>query len=308
MLRARRSEPWGSDSLPLQAGGVDGFPGEPDVLDGIGAAGNGDNLVTTYLFRNSFSLTPEQADLRDWAVNLLVDDSCAIYLNGTEVLRNRLPDGALSTVTLGDNNPDEGQYESLGFAVPAGLLVAGTNVIAIEVHQASLGSSDVGLDVALIAGGINGGATGGFRYTDDPFGTSAPDFSDGQHEPAGGFNNSGGIRVQAGGGPPGNAAASGGWTEDFTLDQVAVVEISLRFRLVADVGFEDDESAMALAEIDGMRLGSETNQSLAYFRGDGNGGVDDDTGWQQGVFSLQLNPGSHSLGTGRLCEQIHHGD
>ena len=237
--------PWSAGNLPLQAGGVDGFPGAPDVLAGIGAAGNGGNLVTTYLFRNSFSLTAAQAALGAWSVNLLVDDSCVIYLNGTEVLRNRIPGGALTTATLGANNPDESLYESLGLAVPAGLLVAGTNVIAIEVHQATLGSSDVGLDVDLIAGAAGGESTGGFSYTDDPFGTSVPDFSDGEYDATGGFNGTGGLHVRAGGGPPGNAAASGGWTQEFTLGATAQVELSLRFRLIADSGFENDEFSMA---------------------------------------------------------------
>ncbi len=290
--------PWLSGALPLQAGGVDGFPGEPDVLAGIGAAGNGGNLVTTYLFRNSFSLTAAQAAQTEWGINLLVDDSCAIYLNGTEVLRNRLPGGGLSTATLGDNNPQESQYESLALSVPQGLLVAGTNVMAVEVHQASLGSSDVGLDVDLIEGGAGGGVTGGFTYVDDPFGTSTPDFAFGQHEPASGFNGTGALRVQAGGDPPGNAAASGGWTQEFTLSSTSVVELSLRFRLIANSGFEDDEIVMALAELDGARLGGDTDGSLAYIVGNGNQGTDDDTGWQQRVFSLQLDPGIHTLDLG----------
>ena len=272
---------WSTGVLPLQAGTIVGFPGAPDVLGGLGAAGNGQNLVTTYLFRNSFTATAAQAGSTQWSVSMLVDDGCVIYVNGTEVLRHRLPEGALTTLTYTPgSNPDESQYEQLPLAVPAGLFVAGTNTIAIEVHQAAPTSSDVGLDVQLRQGAGGGGQTGGFSYQDDTFGTGNPDFATGQHEPGGGFNGTGGLRVQAGGDTPnGSPDSSGGWVQQFSLASATVVEISLRYRLIVNSGFENDESCMALAEIDGARLGNDTNSSLAFIQGGGNGGGDDDTGW-----------------------------
>jgi hypothetical protein len=100
---------WSTGAMPLQAGGVGAFPGEPDGLAGIDAADNGENLVTTYLFRNSFTATAAQAAAQ-WSVSLLADDGCAIYVNGTEVLRHRLPAGGLTTETYATNsNPDESQ-------------------------------------------------------------------------------------------------------------------------------------------------------------------------------------------------------
>ncbi|MGI9241977.1 MAG: tandem-95 repeat protein, partial [Verrucomicrobiales bacterium] len=109
--------------------------------------------------------------------------------------------------------------------------------------------------------------------------------------------------AQSGGGPPGNAAASGGWTQEFTLSSAATIELSLRFRLIANSGFEDDEQAMALAEINGSRLGDDTDDSLATIVGNGNQGGDDDTGWQQRQFSVELGAGTHTLDLGVLVSK-----
>ena len=291
--------PWSSGALPLQSGGVDAFPGAPDQLGGIAVGGN---TVTTYLFRNQFSLTADQADNDGWSVNLAVDDSCVIYINGTEVLRNRLDPGPLTPQTFGFNNPNEAQYESLALDIPDGLLVEGTNSMAIEVHQGTITSSDVGLDVELVEGASEG-PTAGFVYQDDVFGTSTADFSDGQHLPAGGFNGTGGLQVHTGGDPPGSASSSGAWVRPFTLSADATVEFSLRYRLVANSGFENDEFATALAEIDGIRIGNATGDSLFYIGGNGNGGGDDDSGWLQESFTIPLSAGTHALGLGAFVNK-----
>ncbi|MFT4546989.1 MAG: VCBS repeat-containing protein [Pseudoalteromonas tetraodonis] len=289
---------WESHPLPIQAGGIDGFPSAPDVLDGIGTADNGQNLVTTYLFRKTFTLSTRQAAETDWSTRLLVDDGCVIYINGTEVLRNRLPSGQLTTQTLAQNSPTEGDYETLSLNVPGGLMVAGTNTIAIEVHQTQLTSSDSGLDLELLSGG-GGGLEGGFVYLADLFGTSNPGFATGQHETTSGFNGTGALRAQSGGDTPnGSPASSAGWTRGFSLSSAASVELSLRYRLIADAGFENSEFIMAVAQIDGTSIGSAQNDALAYILGNGNGGGADDTGWRQATISLPLAAGQHTVSLG----------
>ena len=77
-----------------------------------------------------------------------VDDGAAIYLNGREIARVNLPDGARATCAshaLSDR--DEGFYVRL--PVPADALRPGRNVLAAEVHQCAPDSSDLFFDLAL---------------------------------------------------------------------------------------------------------------------------------------------------------------
>ncbi len=76
----------------------------------------------------------------------MVDDGCAIYINGVEVDRINLPGGVLSTTTFANGTGDENNYLARPLSL-GGVLVAGSNTIAIEVHQADLGSSDIGIDL-----------------------------------------------------------------------------------------------------------------------------------------------------------------
>ncbi|MFD0743237.1 hypothetical protein ACFQ1L_16655 [Phytohabitans flavus] len=77
------------------------------------------------------------------------DDGAAIYLNGVEVWRDNVGDGPLTHTTLAPvNTPDE-RTEFVKRV--ANTLVAGTNVLAVELHQTDPGSSDLGFKLALYA-------------------------------------------------------------------------------------------------------------------------------------------------------------
>ena len=79
-----------------------------------------------------------------------MDDGAIFYLNGQEVLRLRTPNGPVDCATFanvsqGDAaNIFEGPYE-----LPAAALIGGTNVFAVEVHQANAASSDVSFAAQL---------------------------------------------------------------------------------------------------------------------------------------------------------------
>ena len=180
---------WFSGTAPLQAGTIDAFPGAADVLDGIDDAGTGENLITTYLFRNSFTLTAAEALISDWDFRHVFDDAAIVYINGTEVFRtSNMPGGAPTTQTLAIGSiPIEGSYTTTAGVSLAGLLVTGTNYIAVELHQGTLNSSDVGFDVIMEA---PSSGVGDFAYVDDPFpapyATSAANFEDGEVTATGG--------------------------------------------------------------------------------------------------------------------------
>lgn len=111
--------------------------------------------ITTYL-RGSFTVgaLPSSATL-----SLLVDDGAVVYLNGTELLRDNMPAGVVNYGTLASTSrvgAAENQFRV--FTIPVSRLVAGTNTIAVEVHQDNRASSDLGFDVRLVATSAKPGA------------------------------------------------------------------------------------------------------------------------------------------------------
>jgi hypothetical protein len=72
-----------------------------------------------------------------------VDDAAVYYLNGAEVLRTpRMPAGTISYGTLATTSVGDANFEG-PFYVCVTNLMAGDNVLAVEVHQNSLTSSDI---------------------------------------------------------------------------------------------------------------------------------------------------------------------
>jgi hypothetical protein len=102
--------------------------------------------ITTY-FRGAFTLT-DPASFSSLDLRLLRDDGAVIYLNGSEVYRNNMPGGPIGYLTTALTSvPDENAfYDS---PVNPGYLVSGRNVIAVEMHQANGGSSDLSFDFEL---------------------------------------------------------------------------------------------------------------------------------------------------------------
>jgi hypothetical protein len=136
------------------------------TLYGLGAVGTCINMVqpgtttdlTTAYFRTHFDSPLSGGSNALLHLQGKVDDGVVVYLNGVEIGRVRMAAGAftrttLATATVGDG---DGQ-DALDFYVPN--LVAGDNLLAIELHQASATSSDLtmGLDIGLVTGGVKSG-------------------------------------------------------------------------------------------------------------------------------------------------------
>lgn len=105
---------------------------------------------TTTYFRKSFHI-PDASVVKGLLMRYLADDGVAVYLNGTEVLRDRLAAGAafnaLATATVGGLD----EYAYMARAVSPAALVNGRNVLAVEVHQSSLSSTDLSFDLEMLA-------------------------------------------------------------------------------------------------------------------------------------------------------------
>lgn len=107
-------------------------------------------FITTY-FRHAFTLSDPGA-VTNLLVRLIRDDGGLVYLNGVEVFRSGMPTGAVDYLSLATEPGTSGVDEFTFFATNADptLLVAGTNVVAVEIHQYRSTSSDLSFALELL--------------------------------------------------------------------------------------------------------------------------------------------------------------
>ncbi|MGK0186094.1 MAG: hypothetical protein ACI9R3_001877 [Verrucomicrobiales bacterium] len=132
--------------------------GERDEVTVIESNGAGGSKSPTNYFRLAFDVaSPEK--MSDLSIELLRDDGAVVYLNGSEVIRDNLPEGVISFETLAvDGLTGAAESDYLTFDIPANLLIGGRNLLAVEVHQNSPGSSDLSFDLGLLAKEATGAA------------------------------------------------------------------------------------------------------------------------------------------------------
>lgn len=104
---------------------------------------------TTHYFRTEFSYTPAAGTL-ELSLESLVDDGAIFYLNDVEVYRQNMPAGPVGYSTLASTAVGTA---SMGAAVtlPTASLMPGNNVLAVEVHQATVPDADVAFNAQLKA-------------------------------------------------------------------------------------------------------------------------------------------------------------
>ena len=85
-------------------------------------------------------------------LRLLRDDGAVVYLNGAEVFRSNMPTGIVNQSTLASSSVPAGDETTNFYStnVNVALLIPGTNLIAVEVHQNSTTSSDVSFDLEFL--------------------------------------------------------------------------------------------------------------------------------------------------------------
>ncbi len=105
--------------------------------------------VTTY-FRNKFAMS-NTAGFDTLIFRILRDDGAVVYINGVEAFRSNMPTGTITDSTLAlsaVNGADENTY--FEFRVP-NTLINGINTIAVEVHQHTRNTDDMGFDMEVTA-------------------------------------------------------------------------------------------------------------------------------------------------------------
>jgi hypothetical protein len=125
--------------------------GDGDEATVVGFGPDSSNKYVTTYFRRTFTVS-DPTLFQSLTMNLLRDDGAVVYLNGTEVFRSNMPSGAIAYNTFASvaiAGADESTFYSA--SISPKLLTAGSNVLAVEVHQANGTSTDVSFDAELIA-------------------------------------------------------------------------------------------------------------------------------------------------------------
>ena len=102
----------------------------------------------TAYFRNTFNVA-KLSSVTGIQINARVNDGMVLYLNGTEVRRVNMPAGQIAYNTLASMGVPSSYWVT--FTLPATGLVQGNNVLAVEMHQAFVNSTDLAMDMAVIA-------------------------------------------------------------------------------------------------------------------------------------------------------------
>ena len=142
-------------------GSLDGTTWNTQKLQSSWSIGNApfgygkDGLVTTttsnlscYYFRKTIVMNDVISDDETFTLNFVADDGFVVYVNGQEAGRYLMPDGtptyATFATTYANNNPDSGTMQ-----LDRSLFIKGRNVIAVEVHNNKLESTDIYWDAEL---------------------------------------------------------------------------------------------------------------------------------------------------------------
>ncbi len=133
---------WSSGPAQL---GYSSSPAELDEATVVGYGPDAANKYITTYFRRAFTVL-NPSEFTNLEARLLFDDGAVVYLNGQEAYRANMPGGAIAFGTLSSASVENTLATN---SISPALLVAGTNVLAVEIHQQSLGSSDISFDFQL---------------------------------------------------------------------------------------------------------------------------------------------------------------
>ncbi|MBP7949866.1 MAG: lamin tail domain-containing protein [Verrucomicrobiales bacterium] len=153
---------WATGTMPM--GFIGGTPFSPPVTFGtaLGYGGNASDRTRAYYFRKKFTLaTPATL-----SINIRRDDGAVVWINNeatpTVISAETAWNPPFPYTTLAPNAttsvPGLATYAT--FTIPASKFVAGDNIIAIQLHQSSISSSDLLIDLDLSIPGPKGGSPG----------------------------------------------------------------------------------------------------------------------------------------------------
>jgi hypothetical protein len=134
---------WSSGNAEL------GYGDEKEVTTISYGSNSDDKYITTY-FRHDFTVTGATS-YQSLILRILRDDGAVIYLNGNEIHRTNMPTDTIGYDTTASSQV-YGSSETTFFETQHSTeyLLEGTNVLAVEIHQAKPTSSDVSFNLELL--------------------------------------------------------------------------------------------------------------------------------------------------------------
>ncbi|MBC7851606.1 MAG: metallophosphoesterase family protein [Chitinophagaceae bacterium] len=117
-------------------------------------------------FRTTLNI-PNATVYSDMIIGLVRDDGALVYVNGVEVIRSNMPGGTITHTTLASSNiANAAESEINNFTIPSSYFVDGNNVIAVEVHQDDVTSSDLGFNMQISGGALENPSALLINHTD----------------------------------------------------------------------------------------------------------------------------------------------
>ncbi|MCP4920717.1 MAG: lamin tail domain-containing protein [Proteobacteria bacterium] len=132
---------WARGEAPL------GYGDDQKTVIGYGA--DSSNKHVTTWFRFAFEADDPEV-IHGAVIGLVCDDGCLVRVNGTEVVRHALADGDVTADMLASETASgAAEYSWNIYEFDPAPIVDGDNVVSVEVHQASMTSSDLSFDLYL---------------------------------------------------------------------------------------------------------------------------------------------------------------
>lgn len=129
---------WLSGAAPLGFGGI--------TNTAIATQVNPLPRELTIYYRKTIQID-DAASIQSASLGLHADGGAIVYVNGVEVVRDNMPTGVINKDSPALNDGNEGVFDP--FTFDGSLLTQGENVISVEVHNRTLGSSDMVFDLEL---------------------------------------------------------------------------------------------------------------------------------------------------------------
>ncbi|MEK3884850.1 GH92 family glycosyl hydrolase [Paenibacillus sp. PL2-23] len=123
--------------------------GGSNVTTTVSYGPSSSNKYPTTYFRHTFEWD-DSAELLSLEAGVVRDDGVVVYVNGQEVFRSNMPNGAVGYDTYA-NATVNAERDWITFQLEPSLLMDGPNVIAAEIHQANATSSDIAFNFRLNA-------------------------------------------------------------------------------------------------------------------------------------------------------------
>ena len=122
--------------------------GDPFIVTTVPFGPDALNKYRTTYFRRTFEVVEGPAGVISLRLRVSYDDGFVASVNGQEVARRSMPAGPISYGTFATSH-EAGTYETISIPASGSGITAGTNVLAVEVHQASASSTDLAMDLEL---------------------------------------------------------------------------------------------------------------------------------------------------------------